>query len=228
MTSEAITLLGEGRGCALIHQPTSGIFLVEKRGATVLRGVITKNRFGLDTLPFERLDKESGDGKTAHAYLDGDRLIVPACNLIIPVNPALPALARLTNSRRRAQSVLRRSYEALKERALRSKIVCRVGYQLTTAYMLLEECTGEFTLAWINLLDPQYPRWHFAPGDVHQGVKNQFVRFLELNESGNATLRASAYPRGEDMMLEFEFQQPIACKMKGATSPHIEALRLGS
>lgn len=224
-SSEPITLLGVGKGYSLLHKPTSGVFLVQRRGSTVLRGQIRKNRFGLDTLPFERLDVADGESKTAHGHLEGNRLVVPACNMSIQVNPSLPALARLTNSIRRIPGVLQRSYDELKARALNSRIICKTNYQLTTALVLLDDSTGAFTLAWVNRLDEDFPRWHFAPGEIAQGAKNRFVRFLELHESGNASLRASSYPKGSEMMIEFEFQQPIACTLLGAPSPHIEALR---
>jgi hypothetical protein len=226
--TEPTTLLGVGRGCSLLHKPTTGLFLVQKHGETLLSGKIQKNRFGLDTLPFNRFDTEAGESKTAHGHLEGDRLVVPACNLSIPVNTTLPALARLNFSRQRTPAVMRRFHEELKARALRSRIVCRTHYQLTDAFLLLERGTGEFTLAWLNMLDETHPNWHFAPGEVFQGVKNRFVRFLELNESGNASLRASAYPRGTDMMLEFEFQQPLACPIEIGPSQYIEALRLAA
>lgn len=223
--TEPRTVLGVGKGCSLIHHPTSGVYLIERRGETLLRGRISKNRFGLDTLPFERLDLEDGEHKMAHGYLEGNEFVVPAVNLSIPVNPTLPAFARLGRSRQRALDVIRRTQNDLQEHALRSRIVCKTFYQLTNALILLDEDTGKFILAWVNSLDPDYFKWNFAPGDVVQGVKNKFIRFLELHESGNTQLRASAYPRGSDMMLEFEFQQPIACPILGHPSPHIESLR---
>lgn len=223
--SDPVTVLGVGKGCLFLHKPTTGLYYIEKRGATVLQGRISKNRFGLDTLPFERFDTERGEQKMAHGHLEGDRFVVPAINLSIPVNPFLPALARLSRSRQRAQAVIQRAQEELKQQALKSRIVCRTYHQLTHALVLLDEETGKFTLAWVNMLDSDYPKWLFAPGDLVQGSKNKFIRFLELNESGNASLRASAYPRGGEMMMEFEFQQPVACPITDKESRHIEALR---
>lgn len=212
----AIRLLGSTAETELWFDDQTQAFSVIKRGYHPMTGQITQNKFGLYVLPFDRVDKNTGQIKSAHAHLENGMLCIEYCNISIPVDSRDPVFTRLLLSRNAVPAVTRSLATKLRRIALESVIVCRFEYQLTTGLILFHKKSRSFTLAYINLAQHDESLWQFCPSESSEQKSGYFVRFMELTEHGFELTRATAVISAESrsVRMEFDFHQVVSASLE--------------
>jgi hypothetical protein len=214
--TQEVRLLGSTSELELWIDDEDQSFSIIKRGYHPMTGRITQNKFGLFVLPFDRIDKSTGQIKSAHAHLEAGSLCVDYCNISVPVDTRDPAFTRLLLSRSSVPAVSRSLAVKLRRVALESVIVSRFKYQLTSGFILFHKKSRSFTLAYINMAARDEALWQFCASESTEQKSSYFVRFMELTDHGFELTRATAVISAESrsVRMEFDFHQVVLASLE--------------